>query len=397
MSKQHLFADRVSAMKQNAIRKTLPLIRQPGVVSFAGGWPDPALFPTEAIKEIVAHMMDTEPHIALQYGASTGDPRLRRWLAERMQTRNGMEVGADQIMVTSGSQQGIFLTNALLIEAGDVIVTESPSFVGAYGSMQLFKSQRIGVEMDDDGLDTEKLEALLKRQKVKYVYVIPDFQNPTGRTMSIARRRHLAELAEQYDFMILEDSPYSELRYEGAHRPPIHAFDQHGRTIYLGSFSKTFSPMRVGWLAAPTELVQKMTPVKQSIDTNTSALAQALVYHFCERGLLDGQIAKINAAYKRKRDVMFATFDRYMPSEVSWTSPEGGMFAWLSLPTHMDASEVFLKGIDAKVAVVAGNGFYPDEALGPKNEMRINWVSPTEQQIHDGMRTLAEVIRKAMA
>ena len=396
MSKQHLFADRIDQVKQNAIRKIIPLIRQPGVVSFAGGWPDPSLFPTEAIKEITTHIMDTEPHIALQYGASMGDIRLRQWLCQRMKARNGMNVTADEVMITAGSQQGIFLTNALMIEKRDVIVTESPSFVGAYASMQFFEGQRVGVEMDDDGLDTEKLEALLKQQKIKYAYIIPDFQNPTGRTMSIARRKRLVDLAEQYDFMILEDSPYSELRYEGEPLPPIHALDPNGRTIHLGSFSKVFSPMRVGWLVAPTEFVTKMTPIKQAIDTNTSALTQSLIYHFCKRGLLDGQITKINAAYKRKRDIMFATFDRYMPSEVEWTSPDGGMFAWLSLPPRLDASDIFLKAIDAKVAVVPGAGFYPNEANAPSNEMRINWVSANEEQIQVGMRTLADVIRAAI-
>ncbi|MGB1249134.1 MAG: PLP-dependent aminotransferase family protein [Candidatus Promineifilaceae bacterium] len=396
MSKQNLFAKRVYAVKQNAIRKTIPLIRQPGVVSFAGGWPDPALFPTEAIKEIVAHIMDTEPHIALQYGASAGDSRLRRWLAERMQARNGMNVSEHEVMITAGSQQGIFLTNALLIEKGDVIAVESPSFVGAFASMEFFEGERVGVAMDEHGLDTDAFEVLLKQKKIKYAYVIPDFQNPTGRTMSLARRKRLVELAELYDFMILEDSPYSELRYEGSPVPPIHSLDPNGRTIHLGSFSKTFSPMRVGWLVAPPEFVERMTPIKQSIDTNTSALTQSLVYHFCQQGLLDEQIGQLNAAYKRKRDLMFATFDRYMPSEVNWTSPEGGMFVWLTLPEHVDASDVFLKAIDAKIAVVAGNGFYPDEANSPKNEMRVNWVSPSEQQIQDGMKTLADVIKNAL-
>ena len=396
MSNAHLFADRADNVIQNAIRKTLPFIRQPGVVSFAGGWPDPALFPTDAIKEILAHVVDTEPQIALQYGATAGDPRLRRWLSERMQSKNGMTVGEDQIVVTSGSQQGLFLINALLVEDGDVIATESPSFVGAFGSMNLFGGRRVGIRMDDDGLDTEALESVLKSQKVKLLYVIPDFQNPTGRTMSVARRKRLVELAEQYDFIILEDSPYSELRYNGEYLPPIHSLDPNGRTVYLGSFSKTFSPMRVGWMCLPAEMVSKVVLMKQSADTNTSALTQSLIYHFCERGLLDGQIAKINAAYKRKRDVMLATFDRYMPAEVEWTSPDGGMFAWLSLPHHLDASELFHKAINEKVAVVAGSAFYPNKSSAKHHEMRINWVSPSEGQIQVGMRALANVIREAM-
>lgn len=394
MQLSHLYADRTANIKQSAIRKIFALLARPDIISFAGGWPDPALFPVGAVEEIVQHILATESASALQYGASAGDVRLLDWLCQRLHNTYGMDISRDNIMITSGSQQGIYLTNALLINPGDTVVTEAPSFVGAFGPMHTFEANIVGIGMDADGLDMDALEAVLKRERVKYVYTIPEFQNPSGLTMSLARRKQLIALAEQYDFIILEDAPYSDLRYEGEPMPTIYALDPNGRTIYLGSFSKTFSPMRVGWLVAPSELLQKLVPCKQAIDVNTPTLTQAIVYHFCERGLLDEQISKLRAAYGAKRDTMFAALDRFMPAGIDWTTPEGGMFVWATLPEGTDAMAIFERAVEEKVAFVIGSAFYPSAECAPPNMLRLNFVTPSQEKITEGIEQLGSVIKE---
>ncbi len=392
MSLTSLFADRNAHIKPSAIRQMFAILKNPEIISFGGGWPDPALFPVEQMNDIMQHIFATESASALQYGGSAGDERLIDWLCQRLNSRYGMPIAQPNVMITTGSIQGVFLTNALLINPGDIIVTEAPTFVGAFSSMQTFQGDIVGIRMDQEGLDTEALATLLQTKSIKYVYVIPEFQNPSGLTMSLARRKRLVELAEQHNFIILEDAPYSDLRFEGDPMPTIYSLDPNGRTIYLGSFSKTFSPMRVGFLVAPEALIKQLLPFKQGIDANTPALTQALIYHFCQRGLMDGQIEMLCAAYKAKRDAMFAGLDRFMPAGVKWTEPAGGMFIWATLPEGIDANEVFYKAVDNKVAFVPGSAFFPASDSAPRNVMRLSYATPTVAQIELGVERLGRAI-----
>ncbi len=392
MSMTSLLADRNKQIKPSAIRELFALLRDPEIISFGGGWPDPDLFPVAEMDDIMQHIFATESASALQYGASAGDERLIEWLCQRLNSRYAMSIAPQNVMITTGSIQAVFLTNALLINPGDVIVTEAPTFVGAFSSMQTFQGKIVGIRMDEEGLDTDALATLLQTQSIKYVYVIPEFQNPSGLTMSLARRQHLIALAEQHNFIILEDAPYSDLRFEGEPVPTIYSLDPHGRTIYLGSFSKTFSPMRVGFLVAPAQLIKAILPIKQGIDANTPALTQALIYHFCARGLMDAQIERLCAAYKAKRDAMFAGLDRFMPAGMTWTEPAGGMFIWATLPEGIDATDVFHKAVDNQVAFVPGFAFYPASDDVPRNVMRLSYATPTVAQIECGIERLGQAV-----
>lgn len=392
MGIETLFANRIENLKPSAIRTIFALLKRPGIISFAGGWPDPALFPVDELREAVDHVLVNDSANVLQYGGTGGDERLLSFLRERLHRVYGMEVNSDQIMITSGSQQGIFLSDALLLDPGDTIVVEAPTFVGAFGGMQAHQADIVGVTMDENGLDTEALEAILNEKRVKVVYTIPEFQNPSGRTMSLARRRRLIELAEQHDFIILEDAPYSDLRYEGVPMPPIYTLDTNGRTFYLGSFSKTLAPQRVGWIVAPSKVIQKMTFLKMAMDVNTPTLIQGMIAEFCERGLLEKQIETLKAAYGKKRNAMLGALDRFMPADVEWTNPQGGMFVWMTLPEGMDAEKVFHAALEENVAFVIGSAFFPNAERAPKNTLRLNFVTPSEEQIVEGLRRLGKVI-----
>ncbi len=394
MSIETLFANRTENIKPSAIRTIFALLKRPGIISFAGGWPDPALFPVDELRDVTDHVLATDSANALQYGGTGGDDRLLRFLRERLNRVYGMAVNADQIMITSGSQQGIFLTDTLLLDPGDAIVVEAPTFVGAFGGMQTFEADIVEVEMDANGLDTEALERVLQERKVKVVYTIPEFQNPSGRTMSLARRRRLVELAEQYDFVILEDAPYSDLRYEGVPMPPIYTLDTNGRTFYLGSFSKTLAPQRVGWIVAPAKVIRKMTFLKMAMDVCTPTLTQAIFAEFCERGLLDTHIETLKAAYGKKRKTMLGALDRFMPAGVEWTNPQGGMFVWVTLPKEMDAEKIFHAALEENVAFVIGSAFYADSENAPKNVFRLNFVTPSEEKIVEGLQRLGKVIHE---
>lgn len=394
MSIETLFASRTHNIKPSAIRQIFALLKKPGIISFAGGWPDPALFPVEGLRESADYVLTHEAANALQYGGTGGDDKLLAFLRERLNDVYGMDVNGDQMIVTSGSQQGIFLTCSLLVNEGDAVVVEAPTFVGAFGAMQTFGAEIVGVPMDDDGLDTEALEQVLQERKIKLVYTIPEFQNPSGRTMTLARRRRLVELAEQHDFIILEDAPYSDLRYEGVPMPPIYTLDKNGRTIYLGSFSKTLAPQRVGWTVAPARMIRPISFTKMAVDVCTPTLIQSTFAEFCERGLLEPHIERLRAVYGKKRDIMLAALDKFMPEGVTWTKPQGGMFVWVRLPENVDAEKLFHAALRQDVAFVIGSAFYPDAESAPTNTLRLNFVTPNEVQISEGIHRLAQEVRE---
>ncbi len=394
MKHQSLFSEQTHSLDMAAVSQVFGLTRLPGLISFANGWPDSDLFPVADIQEITQHILTTEPARALQYGQMAGDDRLIRWLSQRMKNKYDMTCDESNIMITTSTQQGLYMVASLLINPDDTIITEAPTFFAAFGSMKSFRGNIVGVPMDNEGMDMAALEVVLKRERVKYVYTIPDFQNPSGRTMSLARRHQLIALAEQYDFIIVEDNPYTDLCFSGNALPTIYSLDPHQRTIFLGSFSKIFTPLRIGWLVGPSEMVKAMLPSKLALDANTPTLIQSLTYHYCQRGLLDGQIERLREAYGAKRDFMLETLERFFPKGVEWTTPDGGMFIWVTLPEEVDALAVLKRAVEHKVSFVAGYLFYPDAENVPKNEMRLSFVTLDREKTVAGIERLGAVLRE---
>lgn len=393
-----LFSERAKRIKPSAIRKMVPLLREPGIISFAGGWPAADLFPTAEIAEITAHIMAHEGAAALQYGPSLGDDRLRQQVLDRLARVYGLQAPLHEIMITTGAQQALYLIAKVLLDEGDVVVVEAPSYVGVFSVFASFGGEVVSVPMDEEGLDTAALEKRLAAGlQVKMIYTVPDYQNPTGLSMSLARRQKLVELAAQYNFIIIEDAPYADLRYEGDLIAPLYTLDARGHTVYVGSFSKIFAPMRVGWLIAPEALVAKAAVVKQPIDLCTPSLTQAIAYHYCQRGLLETQIERTKALYKKKRDVLLGSLDRHMPAAVEWTNPKGGMFIWVTLPEQLTAEDLLYEAINDKVAFVIGSAFYPEGGDVLFNTLRLNFATPTEEQIAVGIKRLGDLFARHLS
>ena len=390
----NLYSDISQRIKPSPIRELLPFIRQPGVISFAGGLPAPETFPVEQIQMIVQNVLEEEPGSALQYGPTTGDPRLRQAIADRLNDKKGFSITADHVIVTSGSQQALFLAAMIHLNPGDKVAIESPTFTGGIGAFDPFQPEFVPLEMDDDGLLTHELENYLAAgNQIKLLYTIPDFQNPTGVTLSLERRKHLIELANKFDFIIIEDAPYTDLRYSGEPVPAIYELDATGRTYYCGSFSKIFSPIRLGWLIGPETTIQRLNTAKQPIDSCSPMLTQAMVYYFLAQGFMDDQIQKVVDLYHGRRDVMLKILDESMPSGVTWTKPEGGMFVWITVPEHVDVQALFHKAIEKKVAFVTGSAFFVDGAVRA-NTLRVNFISEPPDNIKAGITNLAEALKE---
>lgn len=387
-------------MSRSLIRELLKLTRTKNIISFAGGLPDPSTFPVEELKAITLAVLEREPQLALQYGPTEGDARLRdelvRWMA-----KDGITVTRDQILITIGSQQGLDIVGRVFLDPGDVVIVERPSYMAALQVFRSYRTEMVGVEQDDDGLRPELLEETLARlarsgKRVKLLYVIPDFQNPSGVTMSGSRRQGVLDLARAHHLLVVEDSPYRELRFEGTAPPPLAALDRDGRVIYLSTFSKTLCPgMRIAWIAARDEIIQRFVTAKQGMDLCCPAFTQALAAEFCARGHLPERIPRITALYRRKRDVMLGALAREMPDGVTWTRPAGGLFLWLRLPEGMDAEQLLRPAVEEEgVAYVVGSGFHADG--GGKNTLRLNFSFPSEANIDEGIRRLARLVRRRL-
>ena len=387
-------------MSRSLIRELLKLTRTKNIISFAGGLPDPSTFPVEELKAITLVVLEREPQLALQYGPTEGDARLRdelvRWMA-----KDGITVTRDQILITIGSQQGLDIVGRVFLDPGDVVIVERPSYMAALQVFRSYRAEMVGVEQDDDGLRPELLEETLARlarsgKRVKLLYVVPDFQNPSGVTMSASRRQAVLDLARAHHLLVVEDSPYRELRFEGTAPPPLAALDRDGRVIYLSTFSKTLCPgMRIAWIAARDEIIQRFVTAKQGMDLCCPAFTQALAAEFCARGHLPERIPRITALYRRKRDVMLGALAREMPDGVTWTHPAGGLFLWLRLPEGMDAEQLLRPAVEEEgVAYVVGSGFHADG--GGKNTLRLNFSFPSEANIDEGIRRLARLVRRRL-
>ncbi len=388
-------ANRMELVKPSAIREFLKFGSDPGIISFAGGYPDATLFPTKELHEVYQSAILDQGTVSLQYTASNGIPRLREQIAARM-TRDGTPCGADDILILQGSQQGLDLAAKMFIDKGDIIVTEDPTFLGALIAFNPYEPAYCAIGMDNEGMLTDELQRRLAGGlKPKLLYTVPDFQNPTGVTMSVARRKHLVALANQYNFMIIEDSPYREVRYDGAHMPTLKSLDTEGRVIFHGSFSKVLAPaMRLGWALASEDIIEKLGLLKLAVDTQCSTLNMTAASLYMERYDLDAHVKVLRAAYRRKKNLMLDAIRQYFPQEVTFSDPDGGLFTWLRFPDGFDTGKFMREQAFpvAKVAYVPGATFFPVQQQ--HNFARLNYSSQSDENIEKGMAALGKLIKQ---
>jgi len=389
------YANRMNYVKASEIRELLKLTEQPGIISFGGGFPAPELFPVNEMIEISKKVMEKNGAQALQYGPTEGYRPLREAIAKRMK-KVQVDAVVEDILVTSGSQQGLDFAAKVFINPGDYIIIEKPSYLGAINAFRAYEPNFIDIELEDDGMNMEQLEKALKEnKKVKFIYVIPDFQNPSGKTWSIEKRKKLVELANKYDIAVVEDNPYGELRYEGELFPAIKHFDTEGRVIFLGTFSKIFCPgLRLGWIDAHPDVLRKFILLKQGADLQSSTISQIEVATFLNEYDIDAHIEKIKVVYKRRRDLMVGIMKEKFPKEVKYTIPEGGLFTWVTLPEHINTRDLAVKALEKQVAFVPGGSFYAYP--GHENDMRLNYSAMPDDLIIEGMNRLADVINEAL-
>lgn len=387
------FADRMDNVKSSAIRDLLKYAEDPSIISFAGGFPAPELFPIEELRAVFDRVLVEEGRAALQYSSTEGYLPLRERIAERMK-RIHINCNASNVFMIHGGQQGLDFVGKLFINEGDIIICENPTFLGGIIAFGPYVPKYVGVPMDQDGMIIEELEkALEANPKAKFIYTIPDFQNPTGVTLSLERRKRLVELANKYEVVVIEDSPYREVRYEGEPLPSIKSFDTKGLVIHIGTFSKILSPgMRLGWIVADEALIQKFVTLKQSADTQTSTLIQRQVNRYMEMFDIDKHIEEIRKLYKKKKDLMLETIKKEFPESFTYTNPQGGLFTWVDFPEGIDAAVVLKKAIaEEKVAFVPGAPFFPNG--GNANHCRMNYSGMTEEQIVEGIKRLGKLFK----
>lgn len=386
------FADRVSTLQGSAIREMFKLLGDPEIISFAGGAPSPELFPSDALAEIAGEIIKNHPAVALQYGVTEGYTPLAEQIRERMKKFGNLKPGND-VLVTSGGQQALDLCFKSLLNEGDVVVVEQPSFIGGLNSLRSYGAKLLGVPVKRNGLDTDMLEDILKNTKIKLLYTITTFQNPSGITMDIPTRKKILELAEKYDFYVLEDNPYFELRFKGETMPSIKSMDDSGRVIYAGSYSKVLSAgMRLGWAVARNDIREKMVICKQVSDVHTTVLTQMIAAEFFKRYSLDEHIAKAQKFYGKKCELMLSAMDKYFPDYADYTRPEGGIFLWCRLPEYYDSKKLLESSIKEKVAFVPGFTCAIDMDA-PCPDFRLNFSLPADDRIEKGIKILAETIK----
>lgn len=387
------FANRIDSLRASDIREILKITQRAEVISFAGGLPAPELFPVEEIKEISRLLMEESGRVALQYSTTEGYEPLRQKIAARIGRKFQTQASAEEVMITSGSQQALDFSGKLFLDAGDVVLCESPTYLAAISAFRAYQPEFIAVPTDDDGMIIEELERILATtDNVKLVYVIPDFQNPTGRTWSLDRRRRFIETVSRYGVAVLEDNPYGELRFEGEILPSIKSMDRAGLVIGTGTFSKTFCPgMRIGWLVAAPPVIEKYVLIKQGADLCTSLRNQMEIDLFMDRFDFEGNLARLTELYRQRRNAMVAALETMMPAGVSFTRPQGGLFLWVTLPERIKALELLKRCLDQNVAFVPGDSFFPNG--GVENTLRLNYSNMPEDRIREGVARLAAAIR----
>ncbi|UCD78745.1 MAG: PLP-dependent aminotransferase family protein [Desulfobacterales bacterium] len=397
---RHLYSQETLSAQPSAIRDICALVARPEVRSLAGGWPDPSKFPIESIRLIFDKLMAKCGGQLLQYGSTEGLRDLRLALAKRMEKEGHVNANPDNLIITHGSAQGMHLAAQVFINNGDVVMVGLPTYFGGPGAVCSRGGKVSGVPVDKNGLNTNRLQKEIKRliangNCVKGVYVIPNFQNPTGATLSLKRRRQLIRLAEEYDLIIFEDDPYVELRFEGRRLPSLKSIDTNGRVIHLRSLSKTFVPgMRLGWACGEPDVIRRMVVAKQYADAATNTPAQYILLEFIKTGLLDRQIQDNIKFYRAKRDYMLEQMDRYFPQEVSWNRPQGGFFVFVHLPPDMDASELFHQAVGRNVAFVIGQPFFVDGS--GHNSFRLSFAQAGMADIKIAIREIGNLIKDSL-
>jgi 2-aminoadipate transaminase len=401
------YAQRAKGVKSSAIRELLKITQRPEVISFAGGLPASEVFPAARFQEACQRVLQTQAHLALQYGATEGYEPLRELIARHI-NRYGIQARPENVLITSGSQQALDLIGKLLINPGDKVLVEAPTYLGALQAFSVYGAEYVAVPSDADGLQTHMLEAPL-RSGPKFMYVLPNFQNPGGTTLSEGRRHELVLLADRFGIPIVEDDPYGQLRFEGEHLTPLVVLDREnlrrdhgysiGNVIYLSTFSKTLAPgLRLGWIVAPPEVIGKLTQLKQGADLHTSTFGQIVAYEVARDGFLDEHVKLIRRVYRERRDAMFEALTAEFPSEVTWTHPQGGLFLWVTLPEGMDAQQLFAAAIQENVAFVPGDSFYaPNGSTDEgKRHLRLNFSASDPEKIREGIRRLGVAIRRQL-
>jgi len=398
------YALRTKGLKSSAIRELLKITQRPEVISFAGGLPAPDVFPVERFREACRKVLDNHAKLALQYGATEGYEPLREMVARHI-ARYGIEAKTENVLITSGSQQALDLIGKLLINPGDRVLVEAPTYLGALQAFNVYGAEYVSVPSDDDGLRTDLLEKPL-RSGPKFMYVLPNFQNPGGTTLSEGRRHELVLLADRYGIPIIEDDPYGQLRYEGEHLTPLVVLDRDnlrrdngyslGNVIYLSTFSKTLAPgLRLGWIVAPPDVITKLIQLKQGADLHTSTFAQIVAYEVAKDGFLDEHVKLIRKVYGERRDVMLAALKQHFPPEVKWTYPRGGLFLWVSLPEGMNCQKLFEAALKENVAFVPGDSFYAGNHFAEEGcrHLRLNFSYGQPDQIREGIRRLSVAVK----
>ncbi len=395
-SMQYQFSEKVSHLQASAIREILKFTSVPGVISFAAGNPAPEAFPVEIIREISAELLERNPIAVLQYGITEGYLPLRELMKSRMQNQGNFDPERDDLIITSGAQQVMELACKSLCNPGDTLICEAPSFIGSLNAFKSYNVNLVGVPMDEDGMNPELLEQALKdNPDTKLIYVIPNFQNPTGKTTPLARRKILYALAQKYNTMILEDNPYGDLRFAGKDVPSIKSMDTDGRVIYAGSFSKILAPgIRVGYGIAPREVISKMTVCKQVSDVHTNNFGQMLAYEFMNRVDFDAHLAKLREIYRQKAGRMLSGIQEHFSEKIACTRPQGGLFLWCTLPDGADMTGFCQKAVqEYKIAVVPGNAFMVSES-DQTSSFRLNYSTPTDDAIDKGIAILGQLTRE---
>jgi 2-aminoadipate transaminase len=398
------YALRTKAIKSSAIRELLKFTQRPEVISFAGGLPAPDVFPIERFREACCRVLEQDARLALQYGTTEGYEPLREMIA-RHTSRYGIKAKTENVLITAGSQQALDLIGKLLINPGDRILVEAPTYLGALQAFNVYGAEYISVPSDDDGLRTDLLEKPL-RSGPKFMYVLPNFQNPGGTTLAESRRHELVRLADQFGIPVIEDDPYGQLRFEGGHLPPLVVLDRKnlrrddgystGNVIYLSTFSKTLAPgLRLAWIIAPPEVIAKLVQLKQGADLHTSTFVQMVAYEVARDNFLDEHVKVIRRVYGQRRDVMLTALKEFFPPEVTWTHPKGGLFLWVTLPPGMDSQRLFETALNENVAFVPGDSFYATGDEG-RRHLRLNFSNAQPEQIREGIRRLSLAVKRQL-
>lgn len=391
---EYNFSSRVKNLKPSAIREIFKYSADPSYIPLSAGNPAPNAFPVEAVEEISVALLQNAPVSVLQYSTTEGYTPLREHLKSYMSQKHGVGTDADGILITSGAQQVMDLLTKSFIDAGDTVLCEAPSFIGSLNTFRSYEAKLVGVPMDADGVNLEALESALQtNNNIKYFYTIPNFQNPSGITMSYEKRKGVYELCKKHGVLILEDNPYGDLRFTGEDIPCIKSMDTDGIVVYAGSFSKVVAPgIRVGYVIAPEEIIRKMVVCKQGEDVHTNIWAQSICHHFMTEYDYEAHLRKLRDIYKQKADILTAAMkEHFEPKGITWSTFQGGLFAWCTLPAGTDMMDFVQRALEQKVCVVPGTAFLTDENE-PCSSFRVNFSTPTDDQLKDGIRILGSLI-----